>query len=193
MTPSCSRRYVWTAGWLLIVVCAVVVETTDAFTVSLNERHRRVFSLSTVHQKKNHLFSTALTSSTPDESTQTLAAAADKILTSASTNESAITLQKRLRMELIRQEGGRFSFNTKFGALNPFAIYYGVTSILLGLPWFAALTMYQLFQLITFGRFDKLRRIPIFLNQVWGETLLFLTRCYPDMESRGILKKFYET
>jgi hypothetical protein len=192
MTPSCSRQYVWTVGWLWIVVCAVVFETTDAFTVSLNERHRRVGSLSTVHQKKHHLFSTALTSSTPDESTQTLAAV-DKILTSASTTQSALTLQKRQRMELIRQEGGRFSFNTKFGALNPFAIYYGVTSILLGLPWFAALTMYQLFQLITFGRFDKLRRIPIFLNQVWGETLLFLTRCYPDMESRGILKKFYET
>jgi hypothetical protein len=60
------------------------------------------------------------------------------------------------------------------------------------LPWFAALTMYQLFQFVTFGRFDKLRRVPIFLNQLWGETLMLLTRCYPVMESRDILKRFYK-
>ena len=47
-----------------------------------------------------------------------------------------LTKQKRL----IRKEGGRFAFNTKYGALNPFAIYYGLVAIFLGIPWFFALT-----------------------------------------------------
>jgi hypothetical protein len=141
--------------------------------------------------RDNHLFSTALTSSAPEESTFM---GDGGVINDASKNaaKSASLSKQQQRRDLIRQEGGPFSFNTKFGALNPFAIYYGVTSIVLGLPWFAALTMYQLFQFITFGRFDKLRRIPIQLNQLWGETLMLLTRCFPVMEHRDILKKFYK-
>lgn len=55
----------------------------------------------------------------------------------------------------IRKEGGLFAFKTKYGALNPFGIYYGLTSILLGIPWYIALTFMQLVFLITGGRFDK--------------------------------------
>jgi hypothetical protein len=100
--------------------------------------------------------------------------------------------KQRQKLEYIQSEGGRFSFNTKYGALNPFAIYYGVTSILLGLPWFIALTCYQLLQFITMGRLDRLRRIPVYLNQLWGESLLVLTRCFPEMIHRDILQKFYK-
>ncbi len=100
--------------------------------------------------------------------------------------------KQRQKLEYIQSEGGRFSFNTKYGALNPFAIYYGITSILLGLPWFMALTVYQFLQLITFGRFDRLRRIPVMLNQLWGESLMALTRCRPEMIHRDILQKFYK-
>lgn len=100
--------------------------------------------------------------------------------------------KQQQKLEYIQSEGGRFSFNTKYGALNPFAIYYGVTSILLGLPWFLALTGYQLLQFITIGRFDRLRRIPVHLNQLWGESLLILTRCFPEMIHRDVLQKFYK-
>jgi hypothetical protein len=54
-----------------------------------------------------------------------------------------------------RTEGGRFSFNTKYGALNPYAIYYGLTSIFLGLFWYVALTGIHFLYFITRGRIDK--------------------------------------
>lgn len=59
------------------------------------------------------------------------------------------------RKELIRQEGGIFAFDTKYGALNPFAIYYGFVAIFLGIPWFAALTACQLFYFVTRNKIDK--------------------------------------
>lgn len=107
--------------------------------------------------------------------------------------DTKLQLTKRQqKLEFIKSKGGRFSFNTKYGALNPFAIYYGLTSILLGLPWFVALTCYQLIQYVTRGRFDRLRRIPVHLNQLWGESLLVLTRCFPEMIHRDRLQKFYK-
>lgn len=91
----------------------------------------------------------------------------------------------------IRQEGGLFAFNTKYGALNPFAIYYGLVAIFFGIPWFLALTFTQFLYLITGNRFDRQRRIPVHINQVWGTILMVLTRCYPKMENRDILKKHF--
>lgn len=38
-----------------------------------------------------------------------------------------------------------------------------------------------------------MRRIPIFFSQVWGETLMFLTRAAPKIENKHILKEFYKT
>lgn len=140
------------------------------------------------NNNKRLLFSTALTSSTPDETAAENNASAGSMLTPA-ISDAAISKQRK---ELIRQEGGRFAFDTKFGALNPFAIYYGLTAVLLGLPWFLALSLYQVVRAATGGRFDRLRRIPIFINQMWGVTLLRLTRCYPLMEHKDILQKFYK-
>ena len=64
-------------------------------------------------------------------------------------------LKKKEDWKRIRKEGGFLTFNTPIGALNPFAIYYGLTSILLGIPWFISLKIYQLLQFITRERFDK--------------------------------------
>jgi hypothetical protein len=181
------------AMWIVFLFMAVF-GITNAFVTIQERRTMSCSSGRRIHtrfgSKSNHLFSTALTSSAPEEST--FLGGGGEINDASKTFAGTQTLTKQQqRRQLIRQEGGPLSFNTKFGALNPFAIYYGATSIVLGLPWFAALTMYQLFQCITFGRFDKLRRIPIHLNQLWGETLMFLTRCFPVVENRDILKKFY--
>ena len=100
--------------------------------------------------------------------------------------------KKQERAEMIRAEGGRLAFDTKYGALNPYAIYYGLTSIVLGLVWFVALSTAQLFYFVTRNRFDKNRRIPVFLSHVWGTLLLRMTRSFPVMENRDVLLDFYK-
>jgi hypothetical protein len=87
---------------------------------------------------------------------------------------------------------GMFSFKTKYGYLNPFAIYYGVTSIILGIPWFVALNICQLIYKVTGDRFDKFRRLPIFFSHVWGVVLLRLTRSYPKIENKEVLDQFFK-
>jgi len=102
------------------------------------------------------------------------------------------TKKKGRSLEELRREGGFLSVNTPIGGLNPYAIYYGLTSLFLGLPWFAALKASQFTYWITRGRFDKNRRIPVFLSHVWGVALMRLTRSYPEIENLEILEKFYE-
>ena len=89
-------------------------------------------------------------------------------------------------------KGGFLIFKTKFGYLNPFAIYYGITSILLGIPWFAVLTMCQFMYKITNNKWDKMKRVPIFFSHIWGYLLLRLTNCMPEVEGLDILEKFYK-
>jgi hypothetical protein len=100
--------------------------------------------------------------------------------------------RKKERKQLIRQEGGRFAFDTPFGALNPFAIYYGLTAIVLGIPWFLALSAYQFFAFITRGKLDRQRFIPILISHIWGTTLMRLTRCNPKFQNRHLLTQFYK-
>ena len=64
------------------------------------------------------------------------------------------TPTKKKTLKDLRAEGGKLTFNTPIGALNPFAIYYGVMSILLGLPWFLSTKMWQFMAFLTRGRFD---------------------------------------
>jgi hypothetical protein len=117
---------------------------------------------------------------------------------SSSTSSDVVSVQKEQqtreqeRDALIHQQGGLFTVRTKYGALNPYAVYYGTVSILLGLPWFLALTAYQLFALVTRNKFDQNRKIPVYMNQVWGTLLLRLTRSYPTMENRQVLVDFYK-
>lgn len=100
--------------------------------------------------------------------------------------------KKKALFALAKKEGGPFTFNTKFGALNPFAIYYGLVSIFLGIPWFIALNACQLLYFITGGRIDRQRRLPVFLSHVWGVTLMRLTRCTPEIENKDVLDKFFK-
>jgi hypothetical protein len=73
-----------------------------------------------------------------------------------------MTTKEQLRQQALK-EGGLFTFNTKYGALNPYAIFYGLTSIFLGIFWFAALTAIQFLYFVTGGRVDKrVSRILIF-------------------------------
>lgn len=88
---------------------------------------------------------------------------------------------------------GPFTFKCKYGYLNPFAIYYGITSILLGIPWFVALNICQLFYKLGGLKFDKLRRLPIMCSYIWGVTLLRLTRSYPEVEKKEIMDNFFKT
>jgi len=88
--------------------------------------------------------------------------------------------------------GGFLTFKTKYGYLNPYALYYGITSILLGLPWFVVLTLCQFMYKITNNKWDKMKRVPIFFSHIWGFLLLKLTNCTPEIEGLDILEKFYK-
>lgn len=110
-------------------------------------------------------------------------------------NGSSSAPVEKARMEkgeLIRKYGGMFAFDTKYGALNPYGIVYGFIAIGLGIPWYCALWMYQIFQTITFNRFDKKKAFPIFLNQMWGEVLMLLTGSWPKIENPEVLRNFYK-
>jgi hypothetical protein len=123
-------------------------------------------------------------------STGTSVTAATSPLFSVATNGVATTSQDKGQQ--IRREGGPLAFNTKYGALNPYAIYYGSLSIFLGIPWFFALKLYALLARVTRKRFDRLCFIPTLLNHLWGVTLLRLTRSYPVVENMDILRDFYK-
>jgi len=89
------------------------------------------------------------------------------------------------------KDGGLLSFQTKYGRLNPFAIYYGATAILLGLPWFVGLTFCKVFYKITGERWDVNKRMPHFISHIWGMSLLRLSRSYPKVEGKEILEEFF--
>jgi hypothetical protein len=84
------------------------------------------------------------------------------------------------------------SFYTRYGALNPYAMYYGLVSIGLGLVWFVALTACELLYKVTGGRLDPKRRIPVFLSHVWGTLLMLFTGCFPRVENGNIVRDFHE-
>ena len=118
---------------------------------------------------------------------------ADATTTATPTTTTTATLTKQQkRARQIRREGGMFAFDTKFGALNPFAIYYGLVSIALGLVWFAALTACDLLYRITGGRVDRNRRVPVFLSHAWGTLLMLLTGCFPKVENGNIVREFHK-
>jgi len=89
------------------------------------------------------------------------------------------------------KDGGILSFQTKYGRLNPYAIYYGTVAILLGLPWFVGLVLCQLFYKFTSERWDVNKRMPHFISHLWGMSLLRLSRSYPKVEGKQILTEFF--
>lgn len=109
----------------------------------------------------------------------------------AVTDGTTMTKQQR-RIANIRKEGGMFAFNTKFGALNPFAIYYGITSIVLGFVWVAAITACDVLYKMTGNKIDSRRRVPVFLSHVWGRLLMLFTGCTPVIVNGDIVKDFHK-
>ena len=154
---------------------------------------------STVSRAHSALFSTAVAATgtddvpSPTKSSDVSASdAKDESTSDPNDGTDRKSRKRQQRKELIRSEGGALAFDTKYGALNPYAIYYGLTSIALGLVWFVALSMAQLFYFVTRGKLDTRRRLPVFLSHVWGTCLLRLTRNYPVMENRDVLLDFYK-
>eukprot|EP00429_Kryptoperidinium_foliaceum_P026601 CAMPEP_0176153418 /NCGR_PEP_ID=MMETSP0120_2-20121206/78372_1 /TAXON_ID=160619 /ORGANISM="Kryptoperidinium foliaceum, Strain CCMP 1326" /LENGTH=338 /DNA_ID=CAMNT_0017490477 /DNA_START=129 /DNA_END=1145 /DNA_ORIENTATION=- len=149
-----------------------------------------------------HLFATASTAfvlpqsrtvpSTRSTTTQTLPSPLSATLSVGSGDAPAPRKTKKTWKEL-RKEGGPLTINTPIGALNPFALYYGFVSLLLGLPWLISLKACQLMYWITRGKFDPKRRLPVFFSHVWGVAVLKLTRSYPEWEGLDKLKKFYDS
>ncbi|KAL7520030.1 hypothetical protein ACHAWX_004781 [Stephanocyclus meneghinianus] len=121
------------------------------------------------------------------------AAAADASATPSINEPTKILTKQQKRIQQIKSEGGPLAFNTKYGALNPFAIYYGLTAIGLGLVWFMALTIMQLVYKVTGDRIDKRRRIPVFLSHVWGTLLMAFTGCFPKIENGEIIRNFHKS
>lgn len=73
----------------------------------------------------------------------------------SSSELSTAEKKKQEKMKKIKEEGGFTAFNTKYGALNLYAIIYGIIAIGLGLFWYAALTLTEFLYFITGGRVDK--------------------------------------
>jgi hypothetical protein len=78
-----------------------------------------------------------------------------QVSSSASGEIPKAAKKKKKTIEDFREEGGILSINTPIGALNPFALYYGLVSLFLGFPWYIALKTCQFMYWITGGRFDK--------------------------------------
>jgi len=127
-------------------------------------------------------------------SASSVASTGDEPSSSPANVDSGNTLTKQqARLQQIKQEGGPLAFNTKYGALNPFAIYYGLVSIGLGLVWFVALLLSQLFYKITLNKVDTKRRLPVFLGHVWGTLLMLFTGCFPQTENWEIIKELHKS
>jgi len=111
----------------------------------------------------------------------------DPLCASAATVDEGESLKDK-----IRADGGRLAFKCKYGALNPFAIYYGVTAILLGLPWLFELMLTKLLYTVTRGKIDSMKAIPVFFSHIWGVTLLHLSRSVPKIVGKEKLHEFYK-
>eukprot|EP00521_Asterionellopsis_glacialis_P007254 CAMPEP_0195281382 /NCGR_PEP_ID=MMETSP0707-20130614/716_1 /TAXON_ID=33640 /ORGANISM="Asterionellopsis glacialis, Strain CCMP134" /LENGTH=324 /DNA_ID=CAMNT_0040340263 /DNA_START=239 /DNA_END=1214 /DNA_ORIENTATION=- len=119
-------------------------------------------------------------------------AASSAASTSSDDNDSTEltkTEQKKSNIALIRKQGGLTAFQTKYGALNFYAICYGIIAIGLGLIWYTALTFTQFLYFITGGRIDKHRKLPVIVSHMWGIALTRLTGQYPNVEGRENLEK----
>lgn len=191
---------------VLVAAAAVAVTSNSSLPVTVSAfapltRQIRATSCLGSQCNRSHLMtalsSSAMSSASEGDSAQstqedaTVADVDDHVSQSSTINRIRNT-KKEKRKELIRAEGGPLAFDTKYGALNPYAIYYGLVSILLGLVWYVALSAMQLVYLVTGNRFDRKRRIPIFLNHLWGTCLLRLTGAFPVIENRDVLLDFYK-
>jgi hypothetical protein len=103
-------------------------------------------------------------------------------------DSSGITAEQACNMKPCNP-GPTYTFKNGL-KLNAFGVFYGVTSILLGIPWFFGLLLCELQQKLLPG-LDPTKRVPIFFGNIWGHTLLFFTRCFPVMEGREHLDNVF--
>ena len=168
---------------LIAIILAAISYHTNAFSPTSYTQSRTIIPCS--RSTSITSLSAASAAAAPNEHTTT-STPTDKL------QQKALTKQQK-RLQQIRKEGGPLAFNTKYGALNPFAIYYGLVSIGLGLIWFVLLTLSQLFYKLTGGRFDTKRRLPVFFSHCWGTFLMAFTGCFPKVENANIVKEFHKS
>ena len=178
------KLFVSTATSLLLLSASYYY--TNAFSPPSTQFSIKANTACVSSRCSNTLLSSAAAASSNEPSKTTTSTPTDKM------QQKAVTKQQK-RIQQIKKEGGPLAFNTKYGALNPFAIYYGLVSIGLGLIWFVALTCTQLFYKLTGGKIDKKRRIPVFCSHVWGTLLMAFTGCFPKIENGNIIKDFHKS
>ena len=88
--------------------------------------------------------------------------------------------------------GPYFEFGSSGLKLNWFGAIYGTVAISLGIIWYASLCACQLMYLITRGKVDKYRRVPITFSQIWGTTLMNLMGCTPKVTGMENIKKVFK-
>ncbi len=157
--------------------CALLLAAAHT-TLAFSPSHHNVHSPAALTSRRTSLHLSAAAVATPNNDD--------------SSSATATLTKQQKRMQQIKNEGGIFSFNTKFGALNPFAIYYGLVSIALGLVWFVALSFAKLFYMLTGNKLDKKRRIPVFCSHVWGTLLMLFTGSFPTVENWDVIKEFHK-
>jgi hypothetical protein len=200
MLSSCSRSRRDICIVLLVTMALLSSPASTAYAFGPSTTHIHVRSGSTCQRYESFsstkcntrctttLWMSAATAASFDSSPKD----GEAIATSSAGTTTALATKQQKRLQQIRSEGGPLAFNTKFGALNPFAIYYGLVSIGLGLIWFMALSACQLMYTLTGNRVDKKRRIPVFLSHVWGTLLMTFTGCFPRVENGAIVKNFHK-
>lgn len=179
----------------LLVVASGCCVSCQAFSLSssrgpLSATSRSVRRLT---KRPGTALSNAAAASASTPSTPTSDAVSPSAAEVASSDDDTPMTKQQQRMKQIREEGGPLAFNTKYGALNPYGIYYGIVSVGLGLVWLALLTMSSVFYKITGNRFDKRRRFPIFAGHLWGYALLALTGNFPKIENKEIIDEFHKS
>jgi len=182
---------------LLVGVLSELASVTAFVSPSVNNRQSPLLPTTVARRTSHHVPITAPNSMVTSSATSDVnpsspvASTAASLEAAASSTLSPTEQRKQEQWKKIRKEGGLFAFNTKYGALNPFAIYYGLVAIFFGIPWFFALTACQLFYLVTRNKIDTDRRLPTHINQLWGNCVMLFTNSYPTIENQEILKRFY--
>jgi hypothetical protein len=191
------------------VMAAIASSSSDAFNLLLSTHHHRsplsssIFFRSVDVNARNHprsrvasiLSASAISADyagSNDNNDDNNNASMSSSSSHAATDGITMTKQQQKRIAQIRNEGGIFAFNTKFGALNPFAIYYGITSILLGFVWVTAITACDVLYKLTGNKIDVRRRVPVFLSHIWGRLLMLFTGCTPTIVNGNIVKDFHK-
>jgi hypothetical protein len=99
---------------------------------------------------KSPLFSDRVSSAPDDRQARS---SATTLLATTANGDAELKKPKKTYQEL-RAEGGPFTFNTPIGALNPYAIYYFVVSVGLGIPWVIFCKAWQIVHHLSGRRFD---------------------------------------